>query len=54
MCVPIRAIKCIVRLSGHSFNKGFTIANHVPGAVLVSGDLVVTWGVYSLKKEADK
>lgn len=50
------------------FNKGCTVANHVPGTVLVPGDLAVspecpgqehrpgTWphGVYGLKKEAEK
>lgn len=50
----IRVIKCIVCLFGYLFNKGFIIVNYVLGVVLVFGDLVVIWGVYSLKKEVDK
>lgn len=39
MYMPVGALKCIVFSFVYSFNKGFTVANHMPGK-LVFGDIV--------------
>lgn len=40
MYMPVGALQCIVFSFVYSFDKGFTVANHMPGGKLVLGELV--------------